>query len=129
MAKRATGKVDVPGKPPVRKKYKKNFLKKVVVRVDFSDVKMELKGPAKAFIGAIKSRFPIAEVKKLIAALAVHRRQKKRGTEGPKKRMALPRERQGQIPGDRGRFSRDRNDRVQKLRVALRRISSRRSMR
>ncbi len=67
MAKRATGKVDVPGKPPVRKKYKKNFLKKVVVRVDFSDVKMELKGPAKAFIGAIKSRFPIAEVKKLIA--------------------------------------------------------------
>jgi uncharacterized protein (TIGR04255 family) len=53
---------------PKRKKYKKHFLTQVIARIDFAPVeKLGHKGPPKPFYEAIRSRFPIAETKTLIA--------------------------------------------------------------
>ena len=50
-----------------RRKYKKDFLNKVIVRVDFdTPLPIAASGPAKGIYGTVKERFPITEEKKLI---------------------------------------------------------------
>jgi uncharacterized protein (TIGR04255 family) len=69
MAKKATNQVaaatpELPG----RKKYRRNFLKQVIARIDFVPIEdMEPKGPPKSFYKAIKARFPIPEIKTIHA--------------------------------------------------------------
>lgn len=50
-----------------RRKYKKDFLKKVIVRVDFdTPLPIATNGPAKSIYSTVKDRFPITEEKKVI---------------------------------------------------------------
>ena len=50
-----------------RKKYKKDFLKKVIVRIDFdTSLPIVKKGPAEGIYDTVKTRFPITEEKKVI---------------------------------------------------------------
>ncbi len=50
-----------------RRKYKKDFLDKVFVRIDFdTPLPIATNGPAKNIYAAVKERFPITEEKKLI---------------------------------------------------------------
>jgi len=50
-----------------RKKYKKDFLDNVIVRIDFdSPLPIENTGPAKGIYKAVSKRFPITEEKKVI---------------------------------------------------------------
>ncbi len=50
-----------------RKKYKKDFLKKVIVRIDFdTPLPIAKKGPAPSIYDTVKDRFPITEEKKVI---------------------------------------------------------------
>jgi uncharacterized protein (TIGR04255 family) len=69
MAKRTTNQTPATSPAaPKRKKYKKNFLKQVIARIDFNPLRdFEPKGPPKSFYEAIKDRFPIPETKKVIA--------------------------------------------------------------
>jgi uncharacterized protein (TIGR04255 family) len=47
--------------------YKKNFLKQVIVRVDFAEeISIGAKGPPRAFYLAIKEKFPLIEDKKTV---------------------------------------------------------------
>jgi uncharacterized protein (TIGR04255 family) len=69
MAKKATSEsAGASRAPPKRKKYKKNFLKQVIARIDFTPLEgMAPKGPPKSFYEAIKDRFPIPETKEVLA--------------------------------------------------------------
>src|SRR5215831_16960077 len=69
MARRAANQTaGTPPAPPKRKKYKKNFLKQVIARIDFTPIDaIEPKGPPKAFYESIKDRFPIPETKTILA--------------------------------------------------------------
>lgn len=50
-----------------RRKYKKDFLTQVIVRVDFdTPLPITADGPAKGIYAAVKERFPITEEKKII---------------------------------------------------------------
>lgn len=50
-----------------RRKYKKDFLNKVIVRIDFdTPLPIDVKGPAKGIYDTVKVRFPITEEKKII---------------------------------------------------------------
>lgn len=50
-----------------RKKYKKDFLKKVIVRIDFdTPLPIVSKGPASSIYDTVKDRFPITEEKKVM---------------------------------------------------------------
>lgn len=50
-----------------RRKYKKDFLNKVIVRIDFdTPLPIATNGPAKSIYGTVKERFPITEEKKVI---------------------------------------------------------------
>jgi len=51
-----------------RRKYKKDFLNKVIVRIDFdTPLPIATNGPAKGIYSTVKERFPITEEKKVIA--------------------------------------------------------------
>lgn len=50
-----------------RRKYKKDFLKQVIIRIDFdTPLPIAADGPAKGIYAAVKERFPITEEKKVI---------------------------------------------------------------
>lgn len=50
-----------------RRKYKKDFLNKVIVRTDFdTPLPIAADGPAKGIYATVKERFPITEEKKLL---------------------------------------------------------------
>ena len=50
-----------------RRKYKKDFLDKVIVRIDFdTSLPIATKGPAKSIYTIVKERFPITEEKKIM---------------------------------------------------------------
>ncbi len=50
-----------------RRKYKKDFLKEVIVRIDFdTPLPIAIKGPAKNIYDTVKERFPITEEKKVM---------------------------------------------------------------
>jgi len=51
----------------IARKYKRNFLKQVIARIDFATPLQSLtEGPPKSIIEAIKSQFPVAEQKKQV---------------------------------------------------------------
>jgi len=50
-----------------RRKYKKDFLKQVIVRIDFdTPLPIVLEGPAKGIYDTVKERFPVTEERKVI---------------------------------------------------------------
>ncbi len=68
-ARRSTARAGNSGAPvtPSRKRYKRNFLKQVIARIDFtSHIPTLDEGPPQSVVQAIKKQFPIAEPRKQV---------------------------------------------------------------